>query len=157
LILDVRMNGGGTNTVAYPILAYFTGGKLGQFVSRESTHSLTIDANPIQNSQTVPLVVMVGEDTASFGEIFAGVLQDSGRAKIVGQTTFGNVEVLHGFDFDDGARLWLAAETFHSAFSDANWEETGIIPDVQAFAPWDTFDFETDPGIAAAVQLMGYR
>ena len=59
--------------------------------------------------------------------------------------------------FDDGSQVWLAAETFHSAFSDANWEETGIVPDVQAFAEWDTFYFETDPSIAAAVNLLGHQ
>jgi len=157
LILDVRMNGGGSSSVAYPILEYFIGGRLGQFVSRSSERALEIEANEIQNSQTVPLVVMVSEDTVSFGEIFAGVLQDAGRAQIVGETSLGNVEVLHGYSFDDGSQVWLAAETFYSAFSDANWEETGIIPDVQAFAEWDTFYFETDPSIAAAVMLLGHQ
>ena len=100
---------------------------------------------------------MVGKETVSFGEIFAGVMQDSGRAKIVGETSLGNVEVLNGYDFDDGSLIWIAAETFHSAFSDANWEQSGIIPDVQAFAPWDSFYFDTDPSIKAAVELLGHK
>ncbi|RPJ18393.1 MAG: hypothetical protein EHM33_32140, partial [Chloroflexi bacterium] len=157
LILDLRLNGGGSSSVTYPIFEYFVQGKLGQFVSRASSRSLEISANGVQNSQTVPLIVMVSEDTVSFGEIFAGILKDTGRAKIVGETSLGNVEVLHGFNFDDGSQVWLAAETFHSAFSDSNWEETGIIPDVQAFAEWDTFYFETDPSIAAAVNLLGHQ
>lgn len=157
LILDLRMKGGGSSTVTYPILEYITHGKLGEFVSRKESRPLEIRANPIQNSQTVPLIVMVSQDTVSFGEIFSGVMQDSGRAKIVGETSLGNVEVLSGFDFDDGSLMWLAAETFHSAFSDANWEQSGIIPNVQAFAPWDTFYFDTDPSIKAAVELLGHK
>jgi carboxyl-terminal processing protease len=157
LILDVRMNGGGSSSVTYPILEFFVNGKLGTFVSRADSRSLDIHANEIQNSQTVPLIVMVSQDTVSFGEIFAGVLHDSGRAKVVGETSLGNVEVLHGFDFEDGSQIWVAAETFHSAFSDTNWEETGIIPDVQAFSEWDTFYFETDPSIAAAITLLGHQ
>jgi carboxyl-terminal processing protease len=157
LILDVRMNGGGSSSVAYPIMEFFLNGKVGDFVSRTESRALEIDANEIQNSQTVPLVVMVSQDTVSFGEIFAGVMRDSGRAQIVGETSLGNVEVLHGYDFDDGSQIWLAAETFDSAFSDANWEETGIVPDVQAFAEWDTFYFETDPSLAAAVNLLGHQ
>jgi len=157
LILDLRMNGGGISSVTYPILEYFISGTLGQFVSRDSSRPLEINANEIQNSQTVPLVAMVSQDTVSFGEIFAGVLQDAGRAQIVGETSLGNVEVLHGFDFEDGSQVWLAAETFTSAFSNANWEETGIVPDVQAFAEWDTFYFETDPSISAAVSLLGHQ
>jgi carboxyl-terminal processing protease len=157
LILDLRMNGGGSSSVTYPILEYFIDGRLGQFVSREAARELEIEANEIQNSQTVPLIVMVSQDTVSFGEIFAGVLQDAGRARIVGETSLGNVEVLHGYDFEDGSQVWIAAETFTSAFSDANWEETGIVPDVQAFAEWDTFYFETDPSIAAAINLLGHQ
>lgn len=156
LILDVRLNGGGSSSVTYPILEYFVEGKIGEFVSRSDSRPLTIDPNPIQNSQMVPLVVMVSQDTASFGEIFAGVLQDSGRAKVVGETSLGNVEVLNRYNFEDGSQLWIASETFDSAFSDANWEETGIIPDVQAFAEWDTFYFDTDPSIAAALELLGH-
>ena len=157
LILDLRMNGGGSSSVAYPILEYFIDGELGTFVSRSDSRLLKIEANEIQNSQTVPLVVMVSEDTVSFGEIVAGVLQDAGRAKIVGETSLGNVEVLHGYDFEDGSQVWIAAETFTSAFSDANWEQTGIVPDVQAFAEWDTFYFENDPSVTAAVNLLGHQ
>lgn len=157
LILDVRMNGGGSSSVAYPIMEYFISGTLGEFVSRDDSRTLNIEANEVQNSQTVPLVVMVSEDTVSFGEIFAGVMQDAGRAQIVGETSLGNVEVLHGYNFEDGSQVWLAAETFISAFSDTNWEETGIVPDVQAFAEWDTFYFETDPSIAAAMNLLGHQ
>jgi C-terminal processing protease CtpA/Prc len=132
-------------------------GRLGRFVGRTSQRILEIEANEIHNSQTVPLVVLVSEDTASFGEIFAGILQDAGRARVVGEPSLGNMEVLHGYGFEDGSQLWLASETFYSAFSDANWEETGIIPDVHAFAEWDTFYFETDPSIAAAVTLLGHQ
>ncbi len=157
LILDVRLNGGGSSSVAYPILEFFTDGKLGDFVSRDNSEPLIIDANPIQNSQTVPLVVLVSEDTASFGEIFAGLMRDVRGAKIAGETSLGNVEVLHGYNFEDGSMLWIAASTFDSAFSDDDWEATGIVPDIQAFAEWDTFYFETDPSVAAALELLGHN
>lgn len=157
LVLDVRLNGGGSSTVAYPILSFFADGKLGDFISRSETHPLTLKADPIQNSQTVPLVVMVSESTVSFGEIFSGVLRDARGAKIVGETSLGNVEVLHGYDFEDGSVLWIASETFDSDFSDDNWEETGIVPHLRAHAEWDTFYFETDPAIAAALELLGHQ
>ncbi|GAB4461672.1 MAG: S41 family peptidase [Anaerolineales bacterium] len=157
LILDVRLNGGGSSTVAYPILSLFTSGKLGEFVSRSASRPLMLRATPIHNSQTVPLVVLVSKDTASFGEIFAGVLRDARGAKIAGETSLGNVEVLHGYDFEDGSVLWIASETFDSAFSDDDWERDGIIPDIQAFAEWDTFRFETDPSIKAALTLLGHE
>ena len=39
LILDVRMNGGGSSSVAYPILEFFVARQAGQFVSRENPAS----------------------------------------------------------------------------------------------------------------------
>jgi carboxyl-terminal processing protease len=157
LILDLRMNGGGSSTVVNPILSFFTSGELGRFSSRDESRTLEVDADPIQNSQTVPLAVMVSEDTVSYGEIFAGIMRDTRGAKITGETSLGNVEVLHGFNFEDGSEMWLAAERFLPEHSNENWEETGIVPDIEAFGEWDTFTFETDPSIGAAVTLLGHQ
>ena len=157
LIIDLRMNNGGSSTVAYPIMSFFTDGRLGKFISRSSSRPLSIQANPIHNSQTVPLIIMVSEDTISFGELFAGVMRDARGAQIVGETSLGNVEVLHGYDFEDGSFIWIASETFNSDFSEEDWEQTGIIPDLQAHAEWDTFTFEIDPGIDAALSLLGHQ
>jgi carboxyl-terminal processing protease len=157
LILDNRMNGGGSSDVVNPILSYFASGTVGQFISRTEKRPWVVNPNPINNSQTVPLVVLVGEGTVSFGEIFSGILQDQGRAKIAGKTTLGNVETLRGYNFTDGSRAWIAQERFDPAHSHANWEKDGIIPDVQAFADWDTFTFESDPSVKAALQLLGNK
>jgi C-terminal peptidase prc len=158
LILDVRMNGGGSSDVVNPILSLFTSGRLGKFVSRNDSRPLTVDPKPIANSQMVPIVVIVSKDTVSYGEIFAGIMRDSRDAKITGETSLGNVELLHGFDFDDGSQMWLAAEKFVPEHSpDNNWEDTGIIVDVPAFADWDTITFENDPSIAEAVTLLGHK
>jgi carboxyl-terminal processing protease len=157
LILDNRMNTGGSSDVLIPTLSYFTSGVLGEFKGRNESRALTIDPKPIQNSQEVPLVVLVGIGTVSYGEVFSGVLQDSGRAKIVGQTTLGNVETLYGYNFDDGSDIWIAQETFDPAHSHANWEATGIIPDVQAYADWDTITLDNDPSITAALTIFKHK
>jgi carboxyl-terminal processing protease len=156
LILDVRLNGGGSSSVVDPIFELFVDGVLGKFVSRSESRQLRVKADPIHNSQTVPIIVIVSEDTVSYGEIFSGVLKDLGRARIVGQTSLGNVEVLHGYEFDDNSQVWVASETFYSATSETNFELSGIIPDVEAFAEWDLITFETDPAIKAALELLGH-
>jgi C-terminal peptidase prc len=156
LILDNRMNGGGSSTVVEPILSHFADGSLGQFVSRDEIRPLEVSADPVHNSQTVPMVVLVSEETVSFGEIFSGLLQDIGRAKLAGQATLGNVETLSGYTFSDGSRLWVARERFDPPVSHADWERNGIQPDLEAHADWDTFTFENDPGIAAALTLLGH-
>lgn len=155
LILDLRENGGGASTVVQPILGYFTNGVVGYYVNRQEQRPLTVTATDINGSQRVPLVILVGSGTVSFGEIFPGVLQDSGRAHIIGTTTDGNVEVLWGYHFDDGSRLWLASETFSPAVHpEKDWEATGIIPD--EIVPGEVYEnvLENDPPVLAAINYF---
>jgi carboxyl-terminal processing protease len=155
LILDNRMNGGGSNTVLEPMLGYFVGGNLGNFINRDEDRPLQIKLNDIMGSSQVPLVVLIGSETASFGEIFAGVLQDAGRAYLIGKTTDGNVEILWGYDLEDGSKLWLANETFQPLnHPDQNWEQFGIIPDSYQPGEFDEFSLENDPVILAAIGYL---
>ena len=157
LIIDNRINTGGSSDVVVPILSFFTHGNLGATVSRTERSELVVKADPINNSQDVPMVVLVGEGTVSFGEIFSGILQDIGRAKVAGKTSLGNVEILSQFSFADRSRAWIAQNRFDPKVSHANWEKDGIIPDLPGYAEWDTFTFATDPGVAAALKLLGHK
>lgn len=155
LIIDNRQNGGGFSNVVEDVLGLFTDGTQGQFVSRNEERPLRIRGNEIGNSMTVPLVVLVELETASFGEIMSGVLQNSGRAQVVGQNTLGNVEVLWGYDFEDGSRAWIAHDAFAPNGLDVGvWEETGIVPDVSVPTRWDLFTEATDPTFPVALQLL---
>ncbi|OGO28893.1 MAG: hypothetical protein A2136_09545 [Chloroflexi bacterium RBG_16_54_11] len=155
LILDNRMNGGGSSTVLEPILGYFAGGELGYFIERNEERPLQIKLNDINGSSQVPLVVLVGSGTASFGEIFAGILQDVGRAYLIGQTSDGNVEILWGYDMQDGSQLWLANETFRPYYHpEQDWEQTGITPDLPVQGEFDQYTLADDPVVQAAVQYL---
>ena len=155
LILDLRVNGGGSSTVLQPLLALFTSGTVGDYVSRAETRPLEITADDVHNSQTVPLAVLIGEDTVSYAEVLAGTLAAAGRATLIGETTLGNVETLRGYDLPDGAKLWLAAERFYPrADPNADWERDGIIPDVAVASEWQDFTFETDPALPPALDAL---
>jgi carboxyl-terminal processing protease len=155
LILDNRMNNGGSNTVMEPMLGYFLGGHLGDFVSHSEQYPLEIKINDINGSAQMPLVVLVGSGTASFGEIFAGILQDIGRAYLIGKTTDGNVEILWEYDFEDGSQLWLANETFRPLnHPEQDWEKSGIIPDLTISGEFDEYSLNNDPSVIAAIQYL---
>lgn len=152
LILDNRENGGGANTITEAILAFFIHGLVGHFVNTKSREAITIPNRNVANSQKVPLVVLVGKDSASFGEIFSGILQDMGRAYLIGEQTDGNVEILYVYDFPDGSSAWIAHDAFQPIIHpDQNWEETGIIPDQIVASNWDEVTTQTDPAIQAAL------
>lgn len=159
LILDNTYNQGGSNTVFKPVLSFFASGRLGDYVTRTSERPLTIiRGRDINGSQSVPLVILISKDTVSFGEIFAGILQDIGRAYLIGETTNGNIEILWGYDFEDGSRAWIAHETFRPLnHPDANWEETGIVPDITLDVNWYEYKLEEDPRILAALEYFDRR
>ena len=154
LIIDNRENSGGADTVLRPILSYFTKGIAGYFISREGERALNLRrGEDILGSQEIPLVVLVGAGTASFGEVFSGVLKDLGRAYLIGVTTGGNVEVLSGYDFEDGSRAWIAHESFRPLnHPDQDWETNGIIPDQTVLAHWDEYTIANDPLVLAALK-----
>lgn len=156
LILDNRHNSGGADTVARGVLSYFTSGRLGFFVDRNQTRRpLRVRAEDIAGSNRIPLVVLVGPDTISFGEIFSGVLRDVGRAYLIGEPTDGNIELLWGYDFDDGSRAWIARETFRPINNpEQDWELNGITPDLVLSSNWDEVTTETDPLIRAALEYL---
>lgn len=157
LVLDNRMNGGGSSGALIPVLSFFTSGTLGHFISRTARRPLEIVATPVNNSQKVPLVILVSKNTVSYGEVFAGALRDIGRAKVVGQTTAGHVETLHGYTFADGSKAWIATERFDPISSHADWQGIGVQPDVEVSADWDEFTFENDPALVVALKLLPRR
>jgi carboxyl-terminal processing protease len=153
LIIDLRTNRGGSEYTLKGVLALFSDGTLGHFARRGGERPLAVSAAPVHNSQSVPLVVLVGHETSSYAEIFAGVLQSTGRARLVGTVTRGNVETIWPHDFEDGSRVWIAEEAFRP-LSGNGWENQGITPDQIVPGDWGDFTAETDPQLAMAVALL---
>jgi carboxyl-terminal processing protease len=156
LVIDNRQNNGGADNVTRDVLAYFTSGVMGHFVDRHGTERpFRVLGSEISGSSSIPLAVLVGPNTVSFGEIFAGILQDIRRAVLIGEPTQGNVELLWGYEFEDGSRAWIAQETFLPINdSSSSWEETGIIPDIAAPSNWDEITLDNDPAVQAAIEYF---
>ncbi len=77
----------------------------------------------------LPLVVLINRGSASAAEIMAGALRDAGRARLVGETTFGTGTVLQAFPLSDGSRLLLAVQEWLTPKGHVIWHK-GIKPDV---------------------------
>lgn len=155
IIIDNRLNGGGYDDVMSTSLSYFADGEMGYFSNRQGDELLQVDGEDVGGSSELPLVVLVGPDTVSFGEIYSGILKDQGRATLIGETTDGNVEILWGYNFDDGSRLWMAHDTFKPINNpDADWEHEGIVVDISAPAAWEEYTTATDPAILASLDYF---
>jgi len=155
LILDNRINEGGYDDVASNTLRYFVNGVLGHFVNRRDKEAFQVRQRDVYGSSTVPLVVLVGIETHSFGEIFSGIMADQQRATLIGETTEGNLETMWQYAFWDGSVAWIAHDTFQPVNQpDADWERTGIVPDLVVPSQWDQITLDNDPAVAAALAFF---
>jgi carboxyl-terminal processing protease len=64
----------------------------------------------------------------------SGALQDAGRAKVVGETTFGTGTVLGEFDLSDGSALRVGTVEWLTPKGRRIWHE-GIAPNVSVILP----------------------
>ena len=90
IILDLRNNPGGLLDQAITIADLFL--DKGRIVSTEGRF---FDANsdyyasPQIMAANIPMTVLINKGSASASEVLAAALQDNGRAKLIGQTSFG--------------------------------------------------------------------
>ena len=115
LILDLRDNPGGLVEQAVRTAEKFLppGSTILSQRGRDGFAQRFWQANK-PNHVTLPLVVLVNENTASASEIVAGALQDHDRALIVGETTFGKGLVQSVIDLPGESGLALTIARYYT-------------------------------------------
>ncbi len=115
LIVDLRENGGGYLDQALHLSNLFLPKKKlivymeGRNYPREDCFS-----DGRGSLQDIGLTLLVSEGTASSSEIFAGAMQDNGRATLVGRRTFGKGLVQEPVDFRDGSGIRITVARFYT-------------------------------------------
>jgi carboxyl-terminal processing protease len=100
LIIDLRMNGGGSLTEAIELTGLFIeDGPVVQVRNSNGNVDIAEDPDPsiVYNG---PLAVMVNRFSASASEIFAGAIQDYKRGLVLGEQTFGKGTVQNLMNLD---------------------------------------------------------
>jgi C-terminal processing protease CtpA/Prc len=154
LILDMRSNGGGWLYVLSGLLSHFVRGQVGMFFNRQAVRPLEISAPAGPDLRSVRLVVLVDNDTASYAEVLAAVLQHEKQAIVVGTRTAGNTETTYAYTLTDGSRLWLAQEGFRLQ-NGTNLEGLGVEPDTTVDVDWTHYSEDDDPQLLEALRLLG--
>ncbi len=154
LILDVRANGGGWGYVLSGLLTHFVRGQVGVFFDRHKVRPLEVQAPAGPDLRRVPLVVLVDNETASYAEVLAAILQRENHALVVGTRTAGNTETIYAYTLTDGSRLWLAQEGFRLQ-NGVNLEGTGVQPDSTVDVDWTHYSEDDDPQLLEALRLLG--
>ena len=84
--------------------------------------------DPRRTSTNLPLIVLVDGWSASGSEVLAGALQDHGRAKLAGSTTFGKGSVNTIHPLKDGSAMSLTIARWHTPLG-RPIEGLGLAPD----------------------------
>lgn len=91
-VLDLRNNPGGSLEQAVSVTSLFI--ESGVVVRVEERNGAEVEHRSVGQQVTkAPLVVLLNGNSASASEIVAGALQDYGRAKLVGEKSFGKGSV----------------------------------------------------------------
>lgn len=150
LILDLRDNPGGLVLAAQAVASQFLdGGVVLVEQGRDSSEELPVVDGGLAIDR-LRLVVLVNRASASASEIVAAVLQERGRATIVGEPTFGKNLVQWVTETRDGGQMRVTV---------ARWETPdgldigirGLTPDIEVVSDPAT---DVDDVLAAAIDLI---
>ncbi len=128
LIIDLRNNGGGIVEEATDIadLLLERGKTIISTVDNQEQKEVTFSEN--DPTFTMPVIVLVNENSASASEILACSLQDNERATIVGTKTFGKGIIQTLLSLTDGSGLKITTEEYYTP-KGTTIHNVGITPD----------------------------
>ena len=115
LVVDLRGNTGGYMHIAIQMANEFLPkDRLIVYTEGRKSPREEFNSDGRGTFQTLPLVVLVDEASASSSEIFAGAIQDNDRGTIVGRRTFGKGLVQQPVEFRDGSVVRLTIARYYT-------------------------------------------
>ncbi len=152
VVLDVRNNPGGfLNGAVYVASEFLTGKIVGQAGIDGDPQFIT--AGRKGKLLSMPLVALVNKGSASAAEIVAGALQVRGRAKLVGETTFGKGTIQDTNDLPSGGGVHVTiAKWLLPNGQDING--SGVKPDVEVAVGEQDLQQEQDPQLDKALEIL---
>jgi carboxyl-terminal processing protease len=155
LILDVRGNPGGYVTAARKIASQFIASGPIFWEQDAKGNQVATEAlgDGVATSADLRIVVLIDGGSASASEIVAGALQDSGRAQLVGQQSFGKGTVQQWQELGgEGGAFKLTIARWLTP--DKRWiHQVGLTPDVVVTLP-DPLPTDTDPTLDGALEVL---
>ena len=153
LILDLRVAGSSRDWPFEALFTMFYDGAIGEFYNREGKQLLQVKGQNVFDSQSIPLVILVGQNTQGFPEILAGSLQMHKRATIVGAISPGSIETTSSYYLPDGSRIFVETTSFVLPNGD-EIGTNGVQPDIRVEASWDEILPHADPVLEAAIETL---
>ncbi len=161
IVLDLRGNPGGVGAMSMGVAGHFLteSASLGSMIGRETT--LEFKASPRKVSTagkrvrpfSKPLAILVDGRSASTSEVFAGGLQDLGRARVFGETSAGMALPAVAVELPSGDVLMHAVADFVTT-SGTRIEGRGIVPNELVVPTRAALCEGRDPALNAAAEWI---
>ena len=134
ILLDLRNNPGGLLDQAVGLVDLFVDeGTIVSQKGRNSEENIEFKAHEENTNTKTPIVVLVNEGSASASEIVSGALQDTRRAIVVGEKTFGKGSVQVVMPVGSGEALRLTVARYYLP-SGRTIQAVGVTPDITVHA-----------------------
>lgn len=144
IIIDLRNNPGGTANDSIQIADMIL--PAGTTAICKDRTGKTVETNKSdKNEITVPVCLLVNENTASAAELVTGAFRDFKKGEIIGKHTYGKALAQISFSFQkDGSGLVISAFTYYTPSGECI-DKKGIDP---------TIEIEDDPETEEDEQLL---
>lgn len=153
IILDLRNNPGGYLTDATFIASEFLNQGTPVVIQDNGVDKQTLTTSRQGIFTDTPLIILINKGSASASEIVSGAMQDWGRAKLVGEQSFGKGTIQQAEDLGNGAGLHVTIAKWLTPKE--RWiHGVGLTPDISvALDPKDpTHDIQLEKAIEQLVQ-----
>lgn len=128
IILDLRDNRGGTIDSLMKVAGEFMPKGL-LFTSEDASGRKTEYKIKDDDYNSLPLAVLVNENSASASEILSSAIKESGRGTLIGKTTYGKGLVQTPVPFSDGSVAKITSAKYYT-LNGSYINGIGVTPDI---------------------------
>lgn len=154
VVIDLRDNPGGLLHVASEVICHWQKGKPTAIEVRLGGVKVPVECGPTSPIlANMPTAILVNGSSASASEIMAGALQDYGKARIIGEKTFGKGCGQSVLPYPDGSLLRLT--TFYWLTPNERViNKIGVEPDDKVVANPDDLEKGKDVQMERALKFL---
>ncbi len=158
LVLDLRI----IRANDFPLndmLSLFVNGQVANVQTRAKKEKLEVIGKSIGGSQEVPMVILVSDQTVGQAEAFAGILQDLGRAQVLGTQTKGDMAQVTTMTLPSSRIQLLIPTGEYVGMKNSTWRgkdaaSSGVKPNVVSDKLWEEFTADDDPQLQQAIDVL---
>ncbi len=149
LLFDVRDNPGGElNAIVGVLDRLLPAGPVVNIVYGDG--KTTVLNSTDEESVSLPMAVLINENTASAAELFASALRDYNVAKLYGKTTYGKGYMQNIIPLPNGGGLRISVAEYNPPYGE-NYEGVGVAPHYEVS---DEVNTETDEQLEEALKYL---